>query len=483
MPTFRPLSRRTMLKGLGVAMALPLLETMGWAEQPGGKAAKPPVRLAFFYTSYGFGRGGSDPWFWPKDAAAFAPAGTLSPVLEGLRPVLGDSLLIGGLSNPREDRANGVAGHVNEAGGWLTCAPMAFAQEKRSTVNIGISADQVAALQLGVYTSLPSLELSVSNCNLSGTSEQGLSAAYLNTISYRSATQALPSDNNPRSVFNRLFSTRRSIAKKGGGPSADTSKFAAGGGGDGEGPSLDQSMLDLVMDNTAALRKHLSNADQQTIDQYLDGMRSLEKRIVAIERQQAEAAKAQASKGKPRAGKYSDPIQVTIPDGGAVPRGEHLRVMADLMILAFQADITRVVTMPFNHPYDGSTYPELGFPEDFHACTHMQTVADKHLKIDQFHVKQLAYIMQRMKSLNDGTGTLLDNSILLFGSGMADWSHNTYDNLPTIVAGRGGGTINPGRYIRAKGTMADLLSAILARAGCTLEKPFANGTKLFPDLS
>ena len=482
MPSSTPLSRRTLLKGLGVALALPLLETMSWAETP-GKTTKSPVRLAFFYTPYGYGRG--DGSFWPKEAKAFSPTGALPPTLEPLRPVVNDCLLLGGMSNPRADRANGVAGHVNEAAGWLTCAAMSMDKEKRSTVNIGISADQVAAQQLGVYTSLPSLELAVSNCNLSGTSEQGLSAAYVNTISYRSATQALPSDNSPRSVFNRLFSTRKSTAKKrGGGPTADASKFAGGGTVEAEGPSLDQSMLDLVMESTGALRKHVSGADQRTLDEYLDGVRALEKRVVAIEHQQAEAAKAQASKGKPRVGKFSDPIEVTVPSA-TVPRSEHLRVMADLMILAFQTDLTRVVTMPFAHAYDGSTYPELGFNDDYHACSHMDNAPEsqKLLKIEQWNIKQFAYIVQRMRSLNDGNGTLLDNSILLLGSGMKDNSHNTYDNLPTLLAGRGGGTITPGRYIQAKGNMGDLLSAILARAGCTLEKPFANGTKLLPDLS
>lgn len=484
MPSFTSLSRRTMLKGLGVAMALPLLETMGWAEAPAKGGGKSPVRLAFFYTPYGFGRA-SDPWFWPKDAAAYSPTGTLSPVLDSLRPVVSDCLLLDNLSNPRADDRE--PGHVVEMSSWLTAAPVAQEKEKRSSVNISMSADQVAALQLGAYTLLPSLELAVSDCNLSGTSEAGLSGAYLNTLAYRSATQALPSDNNPRSVFNRLFSTRKSIARKGGGgPTTDTSRFAAtAGGAAAEGPSLDQSMLDLVMESAGGLRKHVSGADQRTLDEYLDGVRSLEKRVVAIERQQAEAAKAAANKGKPRAGKYSDPIEVALPANNAVPRSEHLRVMSDLMILAFQTDLTRVVTLPFAHPYDNASYPELGFTENHHAATHMdKSQPEKHLKIDQFHVKQFANIVQRMKSLNDGSGTLLDNSIMMFGSGMTDWSHSTSNRLPIILAGRGGGTINQGRYVKTtKGVMGDLLSAILARAGCTLEKPFGNGTRLLPDLS
>jgi hypothetical protein len=482
---FTPLSRRAMLKGLGVAMALPLLETMSWAETAKAAAVKPPVRLAFFCMPYGFGRTGiKDQSFWPADPKDFTPTAKLPSTLEPLRPVLGDCLLFNNLDNPHLPDEGGP-GHAFEHGRFLTCVHPAMAQEKRATVNIGISADQVAAQQLGVYTALPSLELAVSRCNLSGTTEGGFSSAYLNTISYRSATQALPTENNPRSVLNRLFSTRKSVPRKrAAGPVADPAKFAGGEApvAEADGPSLDQSMLDLLGEGTAALRKHVSDADQRTLDQYLDGVRALEKRIVAIERQQAEAARAQAGKGKERKGKYSEPITVNVKDG-AVPWSEHLRVMADLMILAFQTDLTRVATMPFSQPYDGRNYPELGFNDDHHACSHKDSDISLILKIEQFNIQQFAYIIGRMKSLNDGSGTLLDNSMLLFGSGMRDNSHDTYNRLPILMAGRGGGTVVPGRMVTTKGTLADLYTAMLARAGCTMDKPFARGTRMMPDLS
>ena len=483
MPIFRPLSRRTLLKGLGVAMALPLLETMSWADTR-SVTGKPPVRLAFFCMPYGFGRIGiADQSFWPANPKDFSPTGKLPAILEPLRPVVSDCLLIDNLSNPHLP-GEGGPGHAFEHARFITCTHPSMDMDKRSTVNIGISADQVAALQLGVYTSLPSLELAVSRCNLSGTTEGGFSSAYLNTISYRSPTQALPTENNPRSVLNRLFSTRKSVPKKAGGPNTGAGFAGGGGAAEADGPSLDQSMLDLVRENTGVLRKHVSTGDQRTLDQYLDGVRAVEKRVVAIERQQAEATRAQAGKGQVRKGKVSDPITVTIPaDEGAAPWSERLRVMADLMILAFQTDLTRVVTMPFSQPYDGRNYPELGFTDNHHTCSHLDSDISKILKVEQLNIQQFAYIVSRMKSLNDGTGTLLDNSMLLFGSGMKDNSHDTYNRLPVLLAGRGGGTINPGRMISAKGTMADLLTAMLTRAGCTMEKPFARGTQLLPDLS
>jgi hypothetical protein len=474
MPHRLHLSRRTCLKALGVTVALPLLETMAVAGTPAG-AAKSPVRLGFFYHPLGVLADA----FWPKDPKAFTPTGALSPCLEPLRPVVGDCLLIDRLDNPHCND-NKASTHLVETSAWLTCASPVGG----GLVNVGVSADQVAAQQLGAFTVLPSLELGVQGCTLSGTGEGGYALAYYQTIAYRSATQPLPSDSNPRSVFSRLFSSRRSVPKRRGGPAVDAGKFAGGGGADEAGPSLDQSMLDLVMDGMGTLRTHVSSADQRTLDQYYDGVRSLEKRVVAIERQQAEAAKARTGTVAPRVGKYTDPIAVPLPPG-EVTWSDHVKVMADLMILAFQTDLTRVATMPFSLP-GGINYPELGFAENHHDLTHDSANPDKRaklIKLEQFIISQFTYIVQRMKSLSDGSGTLLDNSILLWGSGMGDGGKHNNDHLPTILAGRGGGTIRPGRQITAAGVQGDLLMAMLARAGCTLEKPIGSGTKLLPDLA
>lgn len=496
--------RRTMLKGLGVAMALPMLETMGWAD-PGPASAtgndpkrpRRPVRLGFFYVPYGFGRTGNhrgtgdETWFWPAGPEDFSSTGALSQTLQPLRPVVGDCLLIDRMNNPRMSGP----GHAIEAARFITAAHPNMEEEKRSTVNISISADQYAAQQLGIYTALPSLELAVSRCRLSGTSEANLSGAYLNTISYRSATQALPAENNPRAVFDRLFSNRRGSGG-GGGPEVDVSQYMVTGGdgldlaAGGGAASLDQSMLDLVMDSAKDLKGKVSRADQRTLDEYLDGVRSLERRVVAIERQQAAAqrAAAESRQGRKRSsdrGTFSDPIEVEIPEG-SITWTQHLEVMTDLMILAFQTDLTRIVTLPFSHPYDGRNYPELGFKDQHHAVTHGDTSvesADKHKAIDALNVEMFARMVQKMKSLGDGHGTLLDNSILMFGSGMTDTSHNTYTRVPTILAGRGGGTITTGRTINANGdNLGDLLGAILARAGCSMDQPFGYGTKMM-DLS
>jgi hypothetical protein len=465
------LSRRTCLKGLGVAMALPFLETMTWAETP-KSAGKNPIRMAFVQSPFGVYPDN----FWPKDAKTFGPSGVVPPTLEPLRELLGDCLVFQGIQNPGVNDT-GASTHLIEFASWLTCA----APKGGGMVDVGISADQVAAQQIGGYTSIPSLELGIEPSNFSHTGEGGFAGAYYDTISYRTPTQPLPCESDPRSVFNRLFSSRKSKPKR----RVSTGGVAAVGGGadEGDGPSLDQSMLDAVMESTADLRKHLSTSDQRTVDEYLDGVRSLEKRIVAIEKQQAAAAQAKQSKANPKSGlTYSDPIEVQVKDVGKW--SEKVKLMGDLMILAFQTDLTRIATFVLEHTFNYS-FPELGFTESHHECSHhdnQREKIEKLSKIERFHIEQFAYIVGRMKNLRDGNGTLLDNSMLLWGSGMGNGKLHNSNNLPTILAGRGGGTIRSGRLVQATGSQGDLLMAMLARAGCAPDRPIGSGKKPSSDL-
>lgn len=367
MPRFPLLSRRTCLKGIGVSLALPLLETMSWAATPPGGAPQQPTRLLFVHWK----NGAVASRFWPKDEKSFSPAVPLPPTIEPLRPLLSELLLIGQIKNPcqnlGEDK-NGAAGHKADSACWLTCAHV---NKANGGVDLGISADQLAAEQLGQYTVLPSLELGLAGHTLSGIEEHGYSRAYHTAISYRSATQAVQPESNPRAALERLFSSRRSAPqRKGGaatGPKVETGKFAsdaAAADGNAES-SLDKVMVDKVLEHAKSLRSHVSTADQRTLDEYLDGVQSLEKRIVAIERQQALAEAERANGGKKKAGVFSDPITVTMPKDGA-PFSERFRVMADLMILGFQSDVTRVGSI-CNF---GDCAAELGIKEDVHQFTH-----------------------------------------------------------------------------------------------------------------
>jgi hypothetical protein len=470
------IDRRTCLKGLGVAMALPLLETMGWADPPRSGGAKAPVRLGFMFMPCGVNR----KEFWPADPKTYPV--TLPSSLEPLRPVIDQCLLLEGIDNVPHTPLDGAA-HALELSSWLTATLPD--PTKRDTVNIAPSADQIAAQQLGLYTALPSLELGTRKNEFSGTGQEGLNNRYYSTGNYRTATQPLPVEISPAEVLKRLFASRQSTPRKKGGPSVDAAKFAGGGAADEE--SLDRSMLDLVLDGAKNLRGRVSADDQRQLDDYLESVRSLEQRVAAIERQQAEAARAKAGKGDAGpAIARSAPLEVKIP-AGEPKWSELVKVMGDLMILAFQTDITRVGTLiaSMNH---GVAYPELDFSDHHHECSHHdntdQVKLAKVAKIDRFNLEQYAYLVGRMKGLREGAGTLLDNTIFMWGSGLGNGHDHTHRSLPCIIAGRGGGTIRTGRHVpKCNGNQGDLLTALLARAGVQVAKPVGIGTKLLPDLS
>jgi len=472
--------RRTCLRGLGVALALPLLETMGWADPPKGSTFKAPIRLGFVYHNFGVNL----KEFWP-DPKTFP--GVLTKSLEPLRSVIDQCLLLDGLDGLDHGPFPGAA-HGLELSTWLTATlPNAV---KRGEIDIAPSIDQIAAQHIGIYTALPSLELGTHYNGGSYISQEMLSGKYFNTVSFRTATEPLPVETNPGAVYKRLFSSRQSTPRKRGGPTIDTGKFASGTTANDSGTdeqTLDRSMLDLVLDGAKSLRSRVSLDDQHCLDGYLDSVRSLEKRVAAIERQQTEASKAKSSKSPDAVeGKHSDLIEVQVPTG-ELKWSEHIKVMADLMILAFQADLTRVCTLLPSGQDQGINFPELGFTDAHHAMSHHDKDEDKLAKvakIDHFHLEQLAYILGRMRSLREGPSTLLDNSLIMWGSGMEDGSTHSNRRMPTILAGRAGGTLRPGRMIpKVNGNIGDLLTAILARVGVNVEKPIGNGTKLMPDLS
>ena len=443
---------------------------MGWAETPktGGRA---PVRLAFMYHPCGI----NTREFWPTDPKTWPQ--TLPSTLEPLRPVIDQCLLLGGLDG--RGHPYDSAGHWVETSQWLTGAIMD--PTTRDRVTLAPSADQLAASQIGIYTALPSLELGTQSNEVTGTGQGGFANRYCTTLNYRTATQPLPVETSPAEVMKRLFSSRQSTPKKkGGGPTVDPAKFAGAASGDGE--SLDRSMLDLVREGSAGLRQRISTNDQHQLDEYLDSVRSLEKRVGAIERQQAEAAREQATDKK---GNRGTPLEVKIPTG-AMKWSEHVRVLGDLMILAFQADITRIATLvpSMNH---GIQYPELGFLDYHHELSHHVNKPDnlsKLAKIDRFCVEQYAYLIARMKSVKEGAGTLLDNTMFHWGSGYNDGNGHEFAHLPVIIAGRGGGSIRTGRFVpRCAGNHCDLLMGLVARTGAQVAKPIGNGSRMLPDLS
>ena len=450
------IDRRTCLKGIGAALALPLLDTMGWADPVKGKAVRPPVRLGFMYMPHGV----IMEQFWPKDPQNFLTSPP--PALESLRPVLDQCLLMKGISGVPIAPFNG-APHALELSTWLTAAlPDA---NRRNEIHIAISADQVAANYIGHLTSLPSLELATMP-QTHKENQEGLNEGYYSHCSFRSASQAVPAEVNPRNVLNRLFGKSERSGK--------TAKV----------DPLDRQMLDLVLGGARDLRRTLPRDDQHKLDEYLDSVRSVERRISAIEYRQKEAAlEAAGVSTSKRDASDSPPIAIKIPEGEK--RSEYMQVMCDLNVLAFQTDTTRVSTYIGSTP-NGVSYPELGFDDEHHSQTHHNNEADKLGKvaaITAFNIAQFAHMVKKMHSLREGEGTLLDNCIMMWGSGLEDGNKHARENLPFILAGKGGGSLKTGRFLAdTRGNQGDLLTTLLGCAGIPLDRPIGIATKQITEM-
>jgi hypothetical protein len=453
------IDRRTCLKGLGASLALPLLDVMGSAKAAAGPAHKPPVRLGFMYMPHGV----IMDQFWPDDAESFLASPP--PALQSLEPVLDQCLLMKGISGVPISPYNG-APHALELSTWLTASLPN--PDKRSEVDIAISADQIAANYVGAFTTLPSLELATMPQTWKE-NQEGLNEAYYSHCSFRSPTQPVPAEINPRNVLNRLFNKQQQQ-----GP----------GGGSSQMSSLDQRMLDLVLSGARDFRRTLPATDQRKLDEYLDSVRSVERRIAAIESRQKEAALEKAGvRSSQRHDSDSPPIEIKIPDGDK--RSEYMQVMCDLVVLAFQTDTTRVCSYIGSTP-NGVSYPELGFTDKHHSQTHHNNQPEmvrKVAAITAFNIEQFAYMVKKMHALKEGDGTLLDNCILMWGSGLEDGNKHTRQNLPFILAGKGGGSIRTGRFLpEVRGNQGDLLTTLLTCAGIPLDRPIGIATRQLQEM-
>ena len=448
------IDRRVLLKGAGVALALPIMDSLGWAS--GRTDPKPPVRLGFMYMPHGV----IMDQFWPATPESFHDAPP--PAIESLRPILDQCLMMKGISGVPISPFNG-APHALELSTWLTATlPDA---DTRSRINIAISADQIMANYVGAQTLLPSLELATMPQTWKE-NQAGLHEAYYSHCSYRSPTQPVPAEIDPRNVLNRLFGKK--------GDSGRVSKVNP----------LDRQMLDRVLGGARDLRKTLAKSDQQKLDEYLDSVRAVERRIAAIEQRQQEAALEKAGvRTAKRNASDAPPIEVKIPEGDK--RSEYMQVMCDLTVLAFQTDTTRVSTYIGSTP-NGVSYPELGFTDKHHSQTHhenRQEMVDKVAAITKFNIDQFAYMVKKMASLPEGDGTLLDNCIMMWGSGLEDGNRHRRENLPFIIAGKGGGTIKTGRFLpNTKGNQGDLLTTLLTCAGVPVDRPIGIATKQITEI-
>jgi hypothetical protein len=431
---------------------------MGWEVAIERERGKLPVRMGFMYMPHGV----IMEQFWPADGESFL--NSPPPSLEPLTSILDQCLMMKGIAGVPNGPFRG-APHALELSTWLTAALPD--PDKRDEISISISADQLAANALGAFTALPSLELATMPQTWKE-NQAGLNEAYYSHCSFRSPTQAVPAETNPRNVLNRLTQIQGST-------NTQTPKTIS---------PLDRSVLDLVIGGAKDLRRTLSPSDQRKLDEYLDSVRSVERRIAAIESRQQQAAFEKAGvKTSSRSANDSAPIEIRIPEGEK--RSEYMQVMCDLTVLAFQTDSTRVSTFIGSTP-NGVSYPELGFSDQHHSTTHHNNQSEKVEKvaaITKFNIEQFAYMIKKMHNLREGDGTLLDNCIMMWGSGLEDGNNHTRANLPFILAGKGGGAIRIGRYLPdIQGNQGDLLTTLVTCAGVPLDRPIGIATKQIAEI-
>ena len=429
--TRKHLSRRVFLKGAGAAVALPLLDAMVPAlASEGAAGAKAPVRLSFVYVPNGIVM--QD---WTPKAAG--PDFEFTRILKPLEPLRQDLLVLSGLEDHNGNAlGDGPGDHARAGASFLTgvhCKKTAGAD-----IRNGISADQVAAQQIAAQTRFASIELGCEDSHTVGNCDSGYSCAYTNSISWRSPTTPMPPEVNPRMAFERLFGVADlSLAPE---ARARRNRYR-------------KSILDMVREDTQGLVKTLGASDRRKIDEYLYAIREIEKRV-----ESAEAGNRQVTPALEK-------------PGGIPPTFDaYVKLMYDLQVVAFQADLTRVATMMVGREGSNRVYPELGIADPHHPLTHHRNNAEwieKVTRINRFHTELFAYFLHRLKSTPDGDGTLLDHSMIVYGSGLSDGNRHTHEDLPILLAGRGGGSLTPGRHIIYKGgtPMTNLYLALLDRMG------------------
>lgn len=431
-----PISRRTMLRGAGATLALPWLEAMSPAATT--KAAKPPIRMAALYMPNGVRE---DLW---------TPEGTgrdfkLAPTMEPLTSFKNDLLVLTNLWNAGSLTGDG---HYVKISGWLTCTTVTKTLGVDISCN-GVSMDQLAAQRAGKQTPLPSLELGIAPVTTGVDRNVGYTRVYGSHIAWSGPSNPLAREIDPRLVFERLF--------RAGQPQGDAARH-------------DKQLLDLVLDDAHQLRQKLGASDRIRMDEYLSGVRSLEDRIERASRPEKSTWKARAP--LPSAAK---------PEGIPKDFPTHVRLMMDMMALAFQSDSTRIITFMFGNEVTNQNFSFVdGVKGGHHDMSHHQSDAEKlrayHL-INMWHVQQYAYLLGRLRDMKEGDSTVLDNSMILLGAGIRDGNKHDPHNLPLVIAGRAGGRLASGQHLTyAKdSTLANLYVSMLDAFGTPVER-FADST-------
>lgn len=440
----KALSRRTMLRGMGTAVALPLLDAMIPALAPAA-ASKPVRRFGVVYHPNGVIY---DQWLPSGEGSNFE----LSPTLKGLEPFKDKLVVVTGLfSDQAEALGDGGGDHSRACGSYLTGVHV---KKSDSIVGNAISMDQILAKKFESETQLSSLQMTVDDNSLLGSCDLGYSCAYSSTLSWLTPTLPLMAENNPRVLFERMF---------GASDSTDAKVRAA---------RLDQdkSLLDSVSDRVNQLQRQLGAADNRKMDDYLASLRDVERRI--------QKAEEQSSRQLP---------DVAQPAGIPDNFEEHVRLLYDLQLLAFQSDLTRVTTFMYGREQTGRPYPQIGVPEPHHPVTHHQgdpAKMDKCCKIQRYHIMLFTEYLEKLRKTPDGDGSLLDHVVLLFGSGISNSDRHTHGPLPAFLAGGGAGMLKGGRHLiyPEHTPLTNLQLTLLNRFGVPAEK-LGDSNGEFKDLS
>jgi hypothetical protein len=434
--TKKALHRRSFLRGMGATLALPFLDAMvpAFAATKVGGAVQPATRLGFVYVPNGIIQ---KAWLPSKVGTGFEMPASMAP----LEPFRDNMLVLSNLmQNSGRSLGDGPGDHARAGASWLTGVHPK--KTEGSGIHSGISADQIAAKEFSKSTQLASLEIGLEEPNLAGGCDSGYSCAYTNTISWRTAITPNPMEVNPRTVFERLF---------GDGESTDSTARL-------KRMKEDRSILDFIRTDVARLEPSLGARDKSKLDEYLDSIRDIERRIQKAEEQSA-----------------SMKLPVMERPSGIPDEFEaHSKLMSDLMVIAFQTDMTRVVSFMMAREGSNRSYRSIGISDGHHSVTHHQNDPEKiakTMKIDQLHVQMLAYLLDRLKNTPDGDGSLLDHSMILFGSSISDGNAHTHHDLPLVLAGGGSGKVKGGRHIRyaPETPMNNLLLTMLDKSGVPCE--------------
>jgi hypothetical protein len=425
----KALPRRTFLRGLGAAIALPMLDAMTPALSA---STAGPLRVAWFYVPNGI-----DMRNWI--IADPGPLGELPPILKPLDSLKSEFLVLSNLTaNWGRPLLVGAGDHGRALAAYMTGS---FVHQSVSNLRLGVSADQIIAGVVGKQTMLPSLEIGLEETRQAGNCDNGYSCAYAYNIAWKTPTQPLPPISNPRSLFERLFGVDVFTSPE------DRARRLA----------MRRSILDSVLDSTKDVQAKLGPVDRRKLDEYLSSVREVEQQVAKAETQ----------------GAVIEP-GMEKPFGVPPEFGDYFKLMTDMLHIAFKADITRVATVMVGREGSNRPYPEIGIPDSHHPITHHQknpVLLDKISAINTYHVKLFAGFLQKLKETPEGDSNMLHNSMICYGSGLSDGDMHLHDELPTILAGRGGSFLAPGRHViyQRETPVTNLFATMAQRMGVRAE--------------